>query len=140
MIEEDSRESGAGSRESEKQLFCNVCSHEWAVSPPLRRFRSVDELVRVVGLRRDEVTTLAEVGALNSFGLDRRSALWQAERAVRPAGELFEPVETGYGESAMPQSAMPQSESPIAFQSAIANESSITNRQSAMDRPARCRR
>ena len=41
------------------------------------------------GLRRDEVVTLADIGALNSFGYDRRSALWQAERAVRPAGELF---------------------------------------------------
>jgi error-prone DNA polymerase len=131
MIEEDSRESGAGSRESEKQLFCNVCSHEWAMSPPLRRFRSVDELVRVVGLRRDEVTTLAEIGALNSFGLDRRSALWQAERAVRPAGELFEPVETGYGESAMPQSAMPQSESPMHSnqQSPMNHQSPIGNQQ-----------
>src|SRR6185503_3664072 len=29
-------------------------------------------------------------GALNSLGYDRRSALWQAERAVRPSGELFE--------------------------------------------------
>jgi error-prone DNA polymerase len=26
---------------------------------------------------------------LNAFGFDRRSALWQVERAVRPAGELF---------------------------------------------------
>jgi error-prone DNA polymerase len=49
----------------------------------------VDELVRVTGLRRDEVTSLAGIGALNSFGYDRRSALWQAERAVRPAGEVF---------------------------------------------------
>jgi error-prone DNA polymerase len=48
-------------------------------------------------LRRDEVTTLAEVGALNSFGLDRRSALWQAERVVRPAGELFESAMMGSG-------------------------------------------
>ena len=41
-------------------------------------------------MRRDEVTILAEIGALNSLGYDRRSALWQAERLVRPAGELFE--------------------------------------------------
>jgi error-prone DNA polymerase len=101
MIEEESRESGSGSRESEKHLFCNVCSHEWTMLPALRRFRSVDELVRVVGLRRDEVTTLAEIGALNSFGLDRRSALWQAERAVRPAGDLFEPVEARDGKSSV---------------------------------------
>ncbi len=71
--------------------FCNVCSHEWRVaSPPTARFRSVDDLVRRTGLRRDEVVVLAEIGALNSLGHDRRSALWQVERAVRPAGELFE--------------------------------------------------
>jgi len=35
------------------------------------------------------VTTLAEIGALNAFGYDRRSALWQVERAVRDPGELF---------------------------------------------------
>ncbi len=55
--------------------------------PP--RYRSLDELIARTGLRRDEVVTLADIGALNSFGYDRRSALWQAERAVRPAGELF---------------------------------------------------
>jgi error-prone DNA polymerase len=70
--------------------FCNVCSHQWtmpAVGP--RRFRSIDELVRVAGLRRDEVDALAAIGALNSLGGDRRSALWQAAQAVRPAGALF---------------------------------------------------
>jgi error-prone DNA polymerase len=41
------------------------------------------------GLRRAELVTLADIGALNSFGYDRRSALWQAEQAARPAGELF---------------------------------------------------
>ena len=55
-----------------------------------RRFASIDDLVRRVGLRRDEIRVLAEVGALNSFGMDRRSALWQVERVIRPAGELFE--------------------------------------------------
>jgi error-prone DNA polymerase len=70
--------------------FCNVCSHHWTVYvATARRFATLDEFVRRIGLRRDEVTTLAEVGALNSFGLNRRSALWQAERVVRPAGELF---------------------------------------------------
>jgi error-prone DNA polymerase len=56
----------------------------------LRRFDTLDDLVRQVGLRRDEAIVLAEVGALNSFGMDRRTALWQIERVVRPAGELFE--------------------------------------------------
>jgi DNA polymerase III alpha subunit len=71
--------------------FCNVCSHHWSDQPALpRRFVSIDDLVRRVGLRRDEITMLAEIGALNAFGLDRRAALWQVERAVRPPGELFE--------------------------------------------------
>jgi error-prone DNA polymerase len=75
--------------------FSNVCSHHWTIYVPVqRRFATLEELVRRIGLRRDEVTTLAEVGALNSFGLDRRSALWQVERVVRPAGELFESIET----------------------------------------------
>jgi error-prone DNA polymerase len=73
--------------------FCNQCAHQWSTQPlRAKRFDTIDDLVRRIGLRRDEVTTLAEIGALNSFGLDRRSALWQVERAVRPAGELFEPL------------------------------------------------
>jgi len=48
--------------------------------------------VQRTGLRRDELTTLADIGALNAFTNERRSALWQVERAVRPAGELFEPA------------------------------------------------
>jgi error-prone DNA polymerase len=78
---------------SDVQCFCNVCSNQWTVVAETasgQRFRSIDELVRCAGLRRDEVTALAEIGALNSFGHDRRSALWQVEQVVRPAGELFE--------------------------------------------------
>jgi error-prone DNA polymerase len=70
--------------------FCNVCSHSWkplSVKPP--RFASIDDLVRRVPIRRDEIAMLAEIGALNSLGHDRRSAMWQVERAIRPAGELF---------------------------------------------------
>ncbi len=90
---------------SPQTFFCNVCSHEWVAIPesPRQRFRSIDELIRRTGLRRDEVATLAEVGALNSLGHDRRSALWQIERAVRPAGELFEEVE----EASSPQALKP---------------------------------
>jgi len=54
------------------------------------RFSSIDDLVARSGLRRDELVTLADIGALNAFGYDRRSALWQAEQAVRPSGELFD--------------------------------------------------
>jgi error-prone DNA polymerase len=72
--------------------FCNNCSHDWVRPEHLRRggrFASLDDLIAAAGLRRAEVVTLADIGALNSFGYDRRSALWQAERAVRPGGELF---------------------------------------------------
>jgi error-prone DNA polymerase len=58
-----------------------------------RRFRSLDHFVAATGVRHDELAVLAEIGALNAFGYDRRSALWQIERAVRPAGALFEAIE-----------------------------------------------
>jgi error-prone DNA polymerase len=54
------------------------------------RFSSIDDLAACTGLRPDELRTLADIGALAPFGGDRRTALWQAERAVRPAGPLFE--------------------------------------------------
>ena len=53
------------------------------------RFASMDDLIARTGLRRDELRVLAEAGALASLGGDRRSALWQAERAARPAGPLL---------------------------------------------------
>jgi error-prone DNA polymerase len=84
--------SGTGSREpGAGKCFCNVCSHEWTIieAKSSERFRSIDDLVRRVALRRDEIAMLAEIGALNSLGHDRRSAMWQVERAIRPAGELF---------------------------------------------------
>jgi error-prone DNA polymerase len=60
-----------------------------------RQFTSVDDLaLRVPELRKDEMTRLAEIGALNSLDrLHRRDALWQAERAVRPVGPLLAPLE-----------------------------------------------
>ena len=60
----------------------------------LRRFHSIEDLIGRTGIRRDELATLAEIGALNSFGHDRRSALWQIERAIRPSGELFDESRT----------------------------------------------
>ncbi len=55
-----------------------------------RPFRDADDLVRRGGLARDEVETLAEIGALAPFGLTRRAALWEGARVIRPAGALFE--------------------------------------------------
>ncbi|HEY5619628.1 MAG TPA: error-prone DNA polymerase [Vicinamibacterales bacterium] len=80
-------------------FFCNTCAHEWMVPVHARgRFASIEDLVRRTGLRRDELMTLADIGALNAFTNERRSALWQVERAVCPAGELFEEGEGGRGE------------------------------------------
>ena len=97
--------------------FCNTCACDWS-DPPLTRerpprFSSLEELVSRSGLRREELQTLADIGALNAFGFDRRTALWQVEKAVRPAGELFEGVEgwglgvgeiDGSGDSSRPES------------------------------------
>jgi error-prone DNA polymerase len=76
---------------ADRTCYCNVCSHEWTVQlRPAGRFRSIEDVVQRTGLRRDELATLADIGALNAFARERRSALWQIERAVRHAGELFE--------------------------------------------------
>jgi len=53
-----------------------------------------DLAARVPELRRDELAMLAEIGALNPLGkLHRRGALWESERAVRPAGPLLDRIE-----------------------------------------------
>jgi error-prone DNA polymerase len=52
-------------------------------------FSTIDDLVSRTGLRQDELRTLAEIGALASFGGDRRTALWQADRAGRAVGPLL---------------------------------------------------
>ena len=70
--------------------FCNTCAHDWKEAPPRARFRSLEDFIARTGVNREELATLAEIGALNAFGHHRREALWQIERAVRPAGELFE--------------------------------------------------
>jgi error-prone DNA polymerase len=89
--------------------FCNVCAHEWRdVTPAAERtdgavaqtearlrFASLEDLIARTGIRRAELASLAAIGALNAFGHHRRSALWQIEQAVRPAGELFESVGSG---------------------------------------------
>ena len=84
-----------------------MCAADWSLAHAMEqddeaagggarpRFASVEELIARTGVRRDELATLAEVGALNAFGYDRRTALWQIERAVRDPGELFRRKETG---------------------------------------------
>ncbi len=73
--------------------FCNTCSHDWTLPPHSHlphRFSSVDDLVNRTAIRREELQTLADIGAFASFGYERREALWQVEKAVRPSGELFD--------------------------------------------------
>jgi len=86
-----------GSRVPARTYFCNTCAHEWTVELPVGRFASIEQVVQRTGLRRDELTTLADIGALNAFTNERRSALWQVERAVRPAGELYGDSGSGPG-------------------------------------------
>ena len=101
--------------------YCNICSHEWTVElRPAGRFKSIEDVVQRTGLRRDELTTLADIGALNTFTNERRSALWQVERAVRPAGELFRDSGLGARDSGQenlehrtPESRTPNPESRI---------------------------
>jgi error-prone DNA polymerase len=52
-------------------------------------YRSLQDLVDRARVHHDELSALAEAGALNAFGLTRRAALWQVERAARPRGALF---------------------------------------------------
>jgi error-prone DNA polymerase len=75
---------------ADRTCYCNICSHEWTVQlRPAGRFQSIEDVVQRTGLRRDELATLADIGALNAFTDERRSALWQVEQAVRPTGALF---------------------------------------------------
>jgi error-prone DNA polymerase len=46
-------------------------------------FASLDDFKRRVPLDKDELRTLAEIGALNGFAQHRRQALWEVEVAVR---------------------------------------------------------
>ncbi len=61
------------------------------------RFRSIEDLVARTGINREELSVLAEIGALSAFGHTRREALWQVERAIGPTGELFEEGIEGRG-------------------------------------------
>jgi error-prone DNA polymerase len=64
-----------------------------------RPFASVEDVVKRGGLRRDELAQLARVGALASLEPERRAAIWEAERAGRPAGALYEGLPAPRGPS-----------------------------------------
>src|ERR1700683_1803721 len=63
----------------------------------LAPLESIEDLARrIPKIQKAELTSLAEVGALNFIsgqrGFHRRDALWQVERAARRAGPLLETV------------------------------------------------
>ena len=61
----------------------------------LQKFTGISDLARrVPELQKAELVSLSEVGALNSLGkaVHRRTALWQVERAARPAGPLLDAI------------------------------------------------
>jgi error-prone DNA polymerase len=110
----ESRIPNPESRVPIRTYFCNTCAHEWTVPiRPVGRFASIEQVVQRTGLRRDELTTLADIGALNAFTNERRSALWQVERAVRPAGELYRDPGSGLRDSNLePRAPSPESRVP----------------------------
>ncbi len=60
-----------------------------------RPFVGIDDFVRrIPELQKAELVTLSEIGALNGLGegVHRRTALWQVERAARPAGPLLDAI------------------------------------------------
>jgi error-prone DNA polymerase len=47
-----------------------------------RQFESLDDFKRRVSLSKDELRTLAELGALNCFAQYRRAAMWEVEETI----------------------------------------------------------
>jgi error-prone DNA polymerase len=72
-----------------------------------RPFKDIDDLrYRVPEISKDELTALADLGALNHLGgtRHRRDALWQSALALRPVGELLK--DAGLAEAPSPLAAM----------------------------------
>jgi error-prone DNA polymerase len=72
-----------------------------------RPFKDIDDLrYRVPEISKDEMTAMADLGALNTLGGNRhrRDALWQSALALRPVGELLK--DAGLAETPSPLAAM----------------------------------
>ncbi len=72
-----------------------------------RPFKDIDDLrQRVPEISKDELTALADLGALNEIGgkRHRRDALWQSALALRPVGDLLK--DAGIAETPSPLAAM----------------------------------
>ncbi|HSH39588.1 MAG TPA: error-prone DNA polymerase [Chthoniobacterales bacterium] len=79
--------------------FCSVTSFRQEHAEQLMNaradapFQSVDDFKRRVELTKDELRTLAEIGALNALAAHRREAMWRVEEA--PPEPLFAAVAGG---------------------------------------------
>ncbi|MCZ2155932.1 MAG: error-prone DNA polymerase, partial [Bryobacterales bacterium] len=72
-------------------------------------FRSLQDFTRRTRLQKEELDTLAEIGALNPLDvkLHRREALWQVAKFGKPAGPLLEEdSDEGVGSDSSPLAAM----------------------------------
>ncbi|MCU0227927.1 MAG: error-prone DNA polymerase [Bryobacterales bacterium] len=65
------------------------------------QFRGLQDFTRRTRLRKDELDTLAEMGALNGLDetLHRREALWQVAKFGRPAGPLLEQYDEAHSDA-----------------------------------------
>jgi error-prone DNA polymerase len=79
---------GVESDESVRLGFCLVNGlrqehgEELVRQRAARPFRSMEDFKQRVGLTKDELRTLAELGALNCFAAHRRAALWEVEETL----------------------------------------------------------
>jgi len=92
-----------------------------------RQFDSLEDFKRRVPLSKEELRTLAELGALNCFAEHRRAAMWEVEKTLHddllgsaggpPASSGGSPAERCLWQAAAngrPAACAPQSESPLA--------------------------
>jgi error-prone DNA polymerase len=76
-------------------------------------FSSMADFLLRAGLDKDELRTLAALGALNGFAEHRRAALWQAEKPIPAPDDLFHALalhEDDGSESLIPLASMSRSE------------------------------
>ena len=74
----------------------------------LRPYAGVEDLARRAALGEEELAALSGSGALECFGLTRREALWQAAKAARPEGPLFEGKTIDDGACPLPEMTPPE--------------------------------
>jgi len=65
-------------------------------------FSSLTDFARRTGLRQNELDTLAHIGALGAFDLERREALWQVSGVETDPRSLFARVEQSEATSPLP--------------------------------------